>query len=272
MKGHTAFVNDLHSEDTVYYQACNANFRTGKGIPQLFDDSTQSKPKSKRGRPPDVSRESASLFVANYLKENDDEQTAVNDLLSITQERLKDSSSDAFTSKWLKNRLMEYFKDDIAFTEINGKHNDVTFKTKAKNILHGFYKSRKSDDAEEEKTRIIETAANLLRNEIKECNSSSASYPTTIDIESRNRYKDFLPNSLRLLLEKMFLAKSSNMRTVSIMQEVRPKAIIALLQIRLGVEMHRQLGSRFLIDSLYCHGVCSSNSEVQKCEKSAAVH
>ena len=100
---------------------------------------------------------------------------------------------------------MEYFKDDIVFNETNGKHNIVTFRTKAKNILHDFYKSRKSDDVEE-KTRIIETAANLLRNEIKECDSSSASYPTNVDTESRNRCKDFLPNSLQLFLEKMLLA------------------------------------------------------------------
>ena len=152
VKGHIAFVNDLHSEDAVYHQACTANFRTGKGIPQLFDDSTQSKPKS---RPSDVKRESAFLFVANYLKENDDEHTTGNDLLPIRQEHLEDSLSDAFTSKWLKNRLMEYFKDDIVLTEINGKHNAVTFRTKAKNILHDFYKSRKSDDIEKEKPALL---------------------------------------------------------------------------------------------------------------------
>ena len=59
-----------------------------KGISQLFDDSTQSKPKSKNGRPSDVNRESAFLFVANYLIENDDEQTTVHDLLSIGFSRI----------------------------------------------------------------------------------------------------------------------------------------------------------------------------------------
>ena len=38
------------------------------------------------------------------------------------------------------------------------------------------------------------------------------------------------------------------------MQAVRPKAIVAPLQIGLGVQMHRQFGSRFLIDSLHSHG------------------
>ena len=58
----------------------------------------------------------------------------------------------------------------------------------------------------------------------------------------------------------------------AIMQAVRPKAIIALLKNGLGGQMHRQLGSRFLVDSLYSHGFRSLYSEVKKFEKSAAVH
>ena len=74
----------------------------------------------------------------------------------------------------------------------------------------------------------------------------------------------------------MFVAKGSDKRIAStgqaIMQAVRPKAIIAPLQIGLGVQMHRQFGSRFLIDSLHSHAFCSSCSEVQKFERSAAYH
>ncbi len=74
----------------------------------------------------------------------------------------------------------------------------------------------------------------------------------------------------------MFVAKGSDMRIVSIgraiMQAVGPKAIIAPLQIGLVVQMHRQFGSRFLIDSLHSHGFRSSYSEVQKFERSAAYH
>ena len=74
----------------------------------------------------------------------------------------------------------------------------------------------------------------------------------------------------------MFVAKSTDLRTASIgpaiMQAVRPKAIVAPLQIGLGVQMHRQFGSRFLIDSLHSHGFCTSYSEVQKFERSAAFH
>eukprot|EP00794_Sanderia_malayensis_P002072 gene2072-2349_t len=192
------------------------------------------------------------------------------------QQNLKDSTSEAFTSRWMKGRLTEQFKHEIVITEINGKQNVVTFRSKARNILHEFYKSYKSDDVELEKIRIIETAAMLLKNEIKECYCSTTTYPSIEDIESLTHSKEFLSQSLQLLLEKMLVAKGSDMRIASIgqaiMQAVRPKAIIAPLRIGLGVQMHRQFGSRFLIDSLHSHRFCSSYSEVQKFERSAAYH
>ena len=43
VKGRIAFVNDLHSEDAVYHQACSANFRTGKGILKPSDENHESK-------------------------------------------------------------------------------------------------------------------------------------------------------------------------------------------------------------------------------------
>ena len=58
-------MNDLHLEDAVYHQACSANFRTGKGILELYDDDPKSKPSAKRCRPSDIDRESAFLFVEN---------------------------------------------------------------------------------------------------------------------------------------------------------------------------------------------------------------
>ena len=56
----------------------------------------------------------------------------------------------------------------------------------------------------------------------------------------------------------------------AIMQSVCPRSIIAPLQVGLGVQLHRQYGSRFLIDSLFKHGFCSSYNEVNKYELNAA--
>ena len=57
----------------------------------------------------------------------------------------------------------------------------------------------------------------------------------------------------------------------AIVQAVRPRVILAPLQLGLGVQMHRHLSSKFLIDSLNSHGFCASYKTVQKYERSAAV-
>ena len=55
------------------------------------------------------------------------------------------------------------------------------------------------------------------------------------------------------------------------MQCVRPKAIIAPLQLGLAVQMHHHFAPKFLIETLNSHGFCASYSTVKKYERTAAV-
>ncbi|KAH3752670.1 hypothetical protein DPMN_187294 [Dreissena polymorpha] len=48
------------------------------------------------------------------------------------------------------------------------------------------------------------------------------------------------------------------------MQAMRPRGIIAPLQIGLGVQMHRLFGSHFLVGTLNKLGFCSSYHEIQR--------
>ena len=57
-----------------------------------------------------------------------------------------------------------------------------------------------------------------------------------------------------------------------IMQSVGPRILNMPLQLGLGVQMHRQFGSRFLIDTLNELGFCSSYSEIERYERCAADH
>ena len=56
----------------------------------------------------------------------------------------------------------------------------------------------------------------------------------------------------------------------AIMQACRPRALIAPLQLGLGVQMHHHFGSKFFIDTLSNLGFSTSYWEVQKYESSAA--
>ncbi|WAR20764.1 hypothetical protein MAR_014738 [Mya arenaria] len=57
----------------------------------------------------------------------------------------------------------------------------------------------------------------------------------------------------------------------AIIQATRPRVIIPPLQLGLGIQLHHQFGSKFLIDILNSLGFCVSYTEVQKFESSAAV-
>ena len=46
--------------------------------------------------------------------------------------------SQAFTTTWLKARLLEHLKDEVIITNINNKNNVITFFEKASKILSDF--------------------------------------------------------------------------------------------------------------------------------------
>ena len=85
---------------------------------------------------------------------------------------------------------------------------------------------------------------------------------------------DFLPESLQVFLRMIIHGKDVDITIASIgqaiMQASQPKILIAPLQIGLGVQMHHHFASKFLINSLHSHGYCSSYSEIQLFEWSAA--
>ena len=101
-------------------------------------------------------------------------------------------------------------------------------------------------------------------------------YPNCEEICSVEKGIVFLPETLSLLLQTLFCGKDTVTKVASIgqaiMQAVDQELLLPPLQIGLGVQMHRHFGSRFWIESLYQHGFCSSYSEIQKYERSAAVN
>ena len=128
-------------------------------------------------------RTDAFLEVASFLEENDDEQVTINDLVSRMEDNLANSENGAYSYQYMQLKLHEHFGDSIIQTEINGKSNVVTFRNKAKAVLHEFYSHQKADP-ETEKLRIVQTAAKLIRDDIKAVETSHRVYPACIELES----------------------------------------------------------------------------------------
>ena len=84
----------------------------------------------------------------------------------------------------------------------------------------------------------------------------------------------FLPDTLQTLLNGLFVGKQTRRKVAGIgyavVQAVQPHAVIAPLQIGLGVQVHHLYQSKFLVDTLHEMGFSSSYKEVVHFEKNAA--
>ena len=104
-------VRTVESRDTVLavcqergdYWA-NANFRTMKQIPAIHEHEDSSSKKIKVGRPPEKQSTDTFLEVATFLKENDDEQITIQDLIQRMEENLANTSDTVLIAIHICNK------------------------------------------------------------------------------------------------------------------------------------------------------------------------
>lgn len=268
------FGKDLPAVDAVYHQVCSANFRTLRRVPLQNQEPSPKVQKISKGRPVNTTKSEAFLRTATYFENTDDEQLTVSDLVKKMEGYCEDGESP-YSSKYMKKKLLDHFGSRIVISEINGKPDVVTFKMTASEILNDFYNQPREDDLQSRQNRLIKAAATLIMNDIKEKEPNKDMYPDPDMLSSVQENQDFLPASLKLLLTTMIRTASSDIKVCSIgqaiMQAVRPKVILAPLQIGLGIQLHHHFASKYLIDVLNSFGFCSYYGEVLKFESSAAV-
>ena len=111
--------------------------------------------------------------------------------------------------------------------------------------------------------RNIQTAAKLIKDNIicSECFLTSDEYLVIEEINIEAVLSS-IPMSLRIFLNlvKVGVDKSKKVGSLgqALMQTARPRSLMMPLQIGLGVELHRQFASKFLIDTLSKLGFCNS--------------
>ena len=130
-------------------------------------------------------------------------------------------------------------------------------------------------DSKSEVIRIIQTAAKLIRSEIKSIDASGESYPSSEQMANSEMALKYVPETLQEFLQVLFTGKNTEMKRASIgqaiMQGTRPRVILAPLQFGLALEMHHKFSSRFIVDTLAKHGFGCSYAEIQRFERSAAL-
>ena len=267
-------VHDLPAADAIYHQSCSSNFRTKKQIPSTFSFEQPSTKKQEIGRPQDEATDKAFSDVISYLQENEEDQLTISDLVVKMQEYVDtDSNEAAYSNRYMKTKIEEYFGDDVIITNMHGKANIVTLRRTASSILHDFHLQQKSNlDPEQEKFEIIDAAAKLILSDLKLVSTSIDDYPNIeTDVE---KHTDFIPSALERFLRILF-GKKDDLKIAAIgqaiVQATRPRSILAPLQIGLAIQLHHSFCSRFLVNSLHKLGFCSSYQEVLRHSQNAAV-
>jgi hypothetical protein len=104
-----------------------------------------------------------------------------------------------------------------------------------------------------EKLRTVQATVKLIQDDIKAVETAADVYPAFETFQSEEDCIQFLPETLRVFLEGLFVGKYVKMKVASIgqaiMQACRPRVLLAPLQIGLGVQLHHHFASRSLIDS-----------------------
>ena len=103
-----------------YHVICDTAFRNGQLLPKKYSSSLWDEVSPKRP--------TAFNHAINYLKEKDEEQLTVTDLVEIIEEHLRGTPHGAFSNKWMKERLMEWLKNDIVIFEINVVSGEVALR------------------------------------------------------------------------------------------------------------------------------------------------
>ena len=97
---------DLFAKDVVYHIKCNVNFSTFKQIPRFF----QTAEVRSAGKPIDEERHQAFLRVAEYLKENDNEQLTLSDLCEKMRDYLPSAEKEIYSERYMRQNSWSTFK------------------------------------------------------------------------------------------------------------------------------------------------------------------
>jgi len=268
MIGERKCYQELIAAEAVYHQKCSTLFRTRK------DRSDKGETPSKvqnRGRQLNDQRKHAFKMVTKYIEQNGHLHISIQELTDKMKEHV-DDASDVFVGKHMKMRLVDHFGDKIFIAELNGRKDIVSLSCSASKIIYDFHKEKQENDTEAEKSRIIQTAARLVQNDIESIEADTSKYPSSADLESVSKCVEYVPDSLMSFLNKLIDGKSLSKAALgqAIVQSVCSASVIAPMQIALAVQMHQNFGSRFLIDTLHELGFCSSYREVLRYERNAA--
>lgn len=257
---------DVRALDGRYHRQCYAKFAAK---PNLYGAALSA------GRPTDECHETGLCRLLAFIDENDECQYSINELVLKLSEYLPMEYPN-MTRKTLKMKLEKHYGDRVVITSVPGGNSILTFLDVNSQILNDHWYKARVANVEDERQRIIETAACIIREDILKSTYDTENYENVNTMFSNAQ--TLVPQSLRFFIETVVMKRkrgelSNWMRKClhiehCIIAATRPRSFVSTLQVGLSVHLHREFASRRLIDILHALGVASSYAETKLYEAS----
>ena len=263
------FAGDLRAVEAKYHQACMQKFLKTRCVAQ---------PESVNIRNLDKLNEKGFLKLCDWLEggEQQDRQFTLNDLRAQLATYLP-VDIPAYSTRHLKRKLREYFKERLSVAEIDGKNNDLSLKAKTASILHDYFNISQDD----EHLRLAKESGQAINTCLKRIKHNPVVYPSPDDIDFA-KLEACVPEILWQLITSMFNESRTNsakqkkkLLQISlchiIMQAAGNQSYISPLLLSVGLFIHQTTRSGVFLDVLSSLGLSASYSQVMAFERSAVV-
>lgn len=251
-------VENLHPQKARYHDKCYLEFCAKlKKKPEELADTPELK---------------AAKFVSDYLLQNPDECQVCLEVILENYEGDKSYDMDELVES-LRSIHGESF---VCFKSKYGTY--LTMKSFGEKFLSKkwYTDDRIKNDEDQERKRIVATAAEILLEEVRaqECDTDHYSFSESKESE--------VPELLLTFLRKIVKKYKKDSEDVDecddkinaiahgIVAATRPNSFVSSLQVGLATFLKREFGSESLVGILNSLGVCVSNEEVELFEKSLA--
>lgn len=158
VKDRIIFEHDLVAAEAKYHKNCYANFLTVR--------VSSERKKSRQ----DDKVIAAMQEIFSYIENNEDSQFTLNELRDVLTEYVPDN-------KTIISKLRDRYLTDIIITTKVGSFTIISFRDTQANILSNAWYNNKKSTPEEERMRVVETAAAIIREDIRSAIVETKSYP-----------------------------------------------------------------------------------------------
>ena len=164
-----------------------------------------------------------------------------------------------FGEKYLKQKLLYKYQDNIYFTSEAKRKDILCFKSTTNTILRNFKDNELQPDEDRVK-QIVSTCAKLIISDILTKEMNKKTYPLVEDFKKPSAS---VPQSLIYFLKHFSKSdEKCNIWGQVMVKSLRPRSGVLPYLLGLGLQIDHRLGAKWLIDQLHSLGYTESYKEI----------